>query len=139
MSIQYLKRRLLQSCVIGRVIPKLGQLQPFRPFVGVGVHKTAKICFQALIDALRLPVRLRVISRAHSQLSVHQSKQFPPKSAREYLISIRYDGLRQTMQFKDVVKECLSYLESSERMRQRYKMCIFRKLVHHYHDAVIRS
>jgi hypothetical protein len=58
------------------------------PFSWTSVHEAANKCFQALVDMLRLSVRLGVISGTHTQLCAGQSEYFFPKGAGENTISI---------------------------------------------------
>jgi hypothetical protein len=40
------------------------------------VHRTPQVCFQALVQSLRLIIRLQMVRRDHDQLGIRQLEQF---------------------------------------------------------------
>jgi hypothetical protein len=58
------------------------------------VYHAPEESFKALVEALSLPVGLRMIGRAHKKLGVGQTKQLLPQLAGEHFVTIRDYALR---------------------------------------------
>lgn len=89
---------------------KLSQGHPARPLLRKRMDKTAKESFKALIDALSLAIRLRVVSQTHGKRCLSNAKKLTPKSASENAVTIRNYMGGKTMQAVYVVKKELSNL-----------------------------
>ena len=61
------------------VKPVLCQGKPFYPFMRFVTSEGFKVLFQTSINNLSLPIRLRVISSGHRQLSPLKFEQLKPK------------------------------------------------------------
>ena len=92
----------------GSIVPELSEREPGVPFGRTGVDEAAQEGLQALVDALRLPVRPWVTSRAHAKLGVRQTEQLLPQHTREdgvMLININAHGpigeLREVSQLRN--------------------------------------
>jgi hypothetical protein len=70
MAVEYFKWRLVEGGMETCVVPELGEAEPFQPLSGAGVDEASEECIQTLVDALRLPVGLRVVGRAHAEFGV---------------------------------------------------------------------
>ena len=73
------------------VIPKLRQADPAQPLLGAGMNKAPEKCFEALVHPLRLAIGLRVIGRAHAELSTYQMEQLLPEMAGEDAVAVGDD------------------------------------------------
>jgi hypothetical protein len=56
------------------------------------MDEAPEICFQTLVDALRLAVSLRVVRRAHRERGLGESKELAPKHACEDTVTVTDDG-----------------------------------------------
>ena len=61
------------------IIPILSRAQPIQPFGGARVDETAEEHLETLVDTLRLPVSLRVITCTHAQGDFGQLEELLPK------------------------------------------------------------
>lgn len=115
MAIQCMEWRHVQRKVRTRIVPKLCKRKELTPVIQASMDEAAQINFQALIDALRLTIRLRVIRRAHAEFNPDDLEQLLPKSARKDWVPIREnDCFRETMQLVNVVQISSSYFSCSK-------------------------
>ena len=118
------------------VIPILHQADPAQPLLRAGINKAPEKCFEALVHPLRLAIGLRVVGRAHAELSTCQAKQLLPEMAGEDAIAVGDDVGWHAMQAVNMVKEDLSHLLSCERVKERNKVSKLAELVDDNHDAI---
>ena len=98
------------------VIPKFCQSQVLVPLVWVGVGEASEVYLKALIDALRLPICLRVIRRAHIEFGADSFEEFAPKAAGEHGVSVGDYCFREAMPFVDVLQIRVGHLRRREWM-----------------------
>jgi hypothetical protein len=121
------------------VVPILRERKPLNPLLRAGLGKAPEIGLQGLIDALGSTIRLRVIGRAQTQLSIGQAEEFSPEGACEHAITIRDDGLWHAMELEDIVKEETRHAGRSVWMGERNKVCIPGKFVDDYQYTIISA
>uniref|UniRef100_A0A0A9CYM5 Uncharacterized protein n=1 Tax=Arundo donax TaxID=35708 RepID=A0A0A9CYM5_ARUDO len=102
------------------------------------MNKASQMGLYTLVDSISLAITLRMIRGAHSKFSTSQSEQLLPYCAGEYLVTVRYDSLWHSMEFVNIVKIHLSYIQGRERMGQFDKIGVLRELVHHHKYAIVR-
>jgi hypothetical protein len=86
-----------------RIVPKLSKRQPGHPLLRFIECHACQIIFQTLVDALRLPVSLRVIRRTVSQLNFEGFEYVFPHRAGEDSVSIRDKQQRRSMKLENVI------------------------------------
>ena len=80
------------------------------------MNETAKVCLEALVDALGLAVCLRVVTCAHTKRDPDQFEEFLPKCACEDPVTVGDNGVRKPMQLVNVIEEDLGNISSCERV-----------------------
>lgn len=69
-------------------IPILSQTEPLHPLARASLHKTAKICLEALIDSFFLAIRLRVVGQTHAESGLRKMEQLLLEQACEDTVSV---------------------------------------------------
>jgi len=110
--------------VVASVVTVLHPRQPLKPMARTVTYKATQIHLDSAIDNLYLSITLRVISRAESQFSSTQPKQFSPKQTRERYITITHNSRTQAMKFENIIKEQVGYTHNSKWMSKGKEMCI---------------
>jgi len=100
------------------------------------MHEAAKKGFEALVDALSLAIRLRMVSRAHRKSGLSKAEQLKPKGTGKNAVAVRNDTCGKAMQAVDVIKEKLCDLLGRKGMEQRDKMCELTEFVDNHHQTV---
>src|SRR5437667_203176 len=96
------------------VVSKFSEGKQVKPVVLIMVAKYTKICFKRLIHAFRLTVSLRVECRRFSRINLQDRSKGRPKMRSEYGSTIRYNRIRETMEFNNI-----RYEELGEVRRRR--------------------
>jgi hypothetical protein len=89
--------------VIRVVIGELGPRQPFVPVSHCRRNEVTQICFKNMVNIFRLPISGCVELRGHAQPGAKQNYDFPPERTRETCITIRNEGLTQSLSSPHVV------------------------------------
>jgi len=69
-------------------------------FVG---RKTLKICFQALLDSVRLSICLGIISYVDMKLGTLELEQILPKIVSESWITVGDNRVKHAMEFENII------------------------------------
>ena len=101
------------------------------------VEGAPEIHFQALVDVLHLPVRLRVIGGGVHQLGACRGEQFAPHGTSEDLVPIRDDGERHAVQLDDVVSKCAGDVDRGEGVPERHKVRELSHAIDNDHDGIV--
>lgn len=91
MPIQYLEGGPVERRMHTGVVPILGKVEPSGPLAGALVDEATEERLEALVDVLRLSVRLRVVRRAHAEFGLCQAEQLLLEEAREDAIAVGDD------------------------------------------------
>ena len=121
----------------GCIVPPFCQGQPLDPLCLFVRRKATKIPFQKFIHNFILPIRLRMVRWAVSQLSTQTRKQLCPKITCENWISITYNNLWSSVEILYGLHKCCSHCTFFKRVRKREKMGIFCQSIDHYHDDTL--
>jgi hypothetical protein len=89
--------------VIRVVIGELGPRQPFVPVNHCRRNEVTQIGFKNLVNIFRLPMSGCVERRGHAQSGAKQNCDFPPERTRETCITIRNEGLTQSLSRPHVI------------------------------------
>ena len=103
--VQRLERGALERRVVGGVVPELCGGKPLAPLSWRVVHRAPQVHLEALVDALRLAIRLRVV-RCGVEHFGSGGEQFAPHGAGEDLVAVLL-----TLKSGTMVKVALSYVK----------------------------
>jgi hypothetical protein len=95
--------RRTDRLVIRVVIGELGPRQPFVPVSHCWRNEVTQIGFENLINIFRLPISGCVECRGHAQSGAKQNRDFPPKRTRETCITVKNEGLTQSLSRPHVI------------------------------------
>jgi hypothetical protein len=102
----------------------------------VGGNETAKITLNRLIDAFGLPIRFWVVASAQFQVGARGTEDRLPKLASENGITVRDQGLRHTVEAKDVVDEEISNLTCCVWVLDRDKVSLLCEFIDDDENAI---
>ena len=74
------------------VLQKFVERNPLGPLLWVGANETMEVALDGLVDALRLTIRLRVVSSAELELRPRGAEDGLPEDARENWAAVGNDG-----------------------------------------------
>ena len=107
------------------------------PVRAIAIDVVAKSLENRAVGALRLTVRLRVVSSRHEQIRAEEFLHRRPEIASKLRIPIGNNGLGKTMETIDVVVVEPSYLLSSDILRGGNKVSHFRECANDDEEGVI--
>lgn len=94
-------------------------------------HKASKKCFQTAVHHLGLPIRLRVVSSAHLELSSLQFKELPPKDSYKNWVMVTQNRSWNAMEIHNLLGEHLHNYLGSIRMFESDKVAILGESIHY--------
>lgn len=89
----------------GGVVGPLGEGQIPEPLAGFLMNISSEILFEGAVDDLGLPIRLRMVRRAHTQLSSTKTEKLPPEMTEEEGVSIGHQAPRKAVMFTHHINE----------------------------------
>ena len=95
--IDYLKWGQTRSRVHRRVVAPLCPMKISTPFCRLLMNKGLQVLLECSVDHLGLPICLRVIGGAHTQLGTLQLEELMPESAQKNGIPVRNEASQGTM------------------------------------------
>jgi hypothetical protein len=133
------ERRRTDSLVIRVDIGKLGPRQPFVPVSHCRRNEVTQIGFENLVNYFRLPGKRKMLTRpwaisgcvecrGHAQPGAKQNRDFPPERTRETCITVRNEGLTQSLSRPHVIHVQLGKALSCYFLLQDTKNAIFENL-----------
>ena len=100
------------------------------------MDEAVQVRLHALVHALCLPIRLRVIRGAHPQLNSSQCKQLFPQITGEHSVTIGNQRGRQLVQLVHMVQEGLGNREGCKWMAQWDEVSKLGIFVDNHQDSV---
>src|SRR6185312_12634500 len=136
-TIQRLKGGLLQTVLVAVVVGKLSIRQALIPTSTILNSTSSQHIFQHLVGSLCLPICLKMIGGAETQLRIQRIMELLPESRSELRPSVRYDLLGHTMQADNLrdVQLCKSSTGvSSVHWNEVSNLC---QTIHYYPYGVV--
>jgi len=90
-TVDHLKRRSLERCLVAGVVAVFGPWQPPQPLPRPITRQATQVDVQDPVGDLRLPICLGVEGRAETQLDTGEGEEFRPKLAGKDGIAIAHN------------------------------------------------
>ena len=92
-AIDHTEQRLVERCLVGRVVDVLRPRQPAQPLSGTIAGEAAQIHDDDSVGCFGLAVRLGVERRRHVQLRAHEAHELAPERRGEDRVAVLHDRL----------------------------------------------